>query len=75
MKPKYIFDTNEAIAGFDIYNEKEIDKFFLYYVLLWYDFFKSWTDNSVKWITLNKSKLEKLKIPLPIQKLITQKLD
>lgn len=70
--------TNEAIAWLPIKNENELDKEFLYYILSWYDFTSSWTDNSVKWATLNKAKLEKLPIPLPplsTQKLIVQKLD
>lgn len=70
--------TNEAIAWLPIKNENELDKEFLYYILSWYNFTASWTDNSVKWATLNKAKLEVLQIPLPpllTQKLIVQKLD
>mgnify|MGYP002348716673 CR=1 FL=1 len=70
--------TNEAIAWLPIKNENELDKEFLYYILSWYNFTASWTDNSVKWATLNKAKLEILPIPLPplpTQKLIVQKLD
>lgn len=70
--------TNETIAWLPIKNENELDKEFLYYILSWYDFTASWIDNSVKWATLNKAKLEILPIPLPpllIQKLIVQKLD
>lgn len=70
--------TNEAIAWLPIKNQNQLDKNFLYYILSWYDFSILWTDNSVKWATLNKSKLEILPIPLPplpTQKLIVQKLD
>lgn len=59
-------------------NTKEIDKYFLYYFLLWYNFFKNWTDNSVKWATLNKEKLKRIQIPLPplpTQQKIVEKLD
>ena len=70
--------TNEAIAWLPIKDENKLDNNFIYYVLSWYDFSNTWTDNSVKWATLNKSKLENLAIPLPplpTQKLIVQKLD
>lgn len=70
--------TNEAIAWLPVKNENELDKEFLYYILSWYDFSSSWTDNSVKWVTLNKAKLVNLQIPLPplpTQKTIVQKLD
>lgn len=70
--------TNEAIAWLPIKNNNELDNNFLYYILNWYNFNISWSDNSVKWATLNKAKLEKLSIPLPplsTQKLIVQKLD
>lgn len=70
--------TNEAIAGLPIKDEKNLDKFFLYYFLLWNDFSKNWTDNSVKWATLNKEKLKQIQIPLPplqTQQKIVEKLD
>lgn len=70
--------TNEAIAWLPIKNNNELDNNFLYYILSWYNFNISWSDNSVKWATLNKAKLEKILIPLPplpTQKLIVQKLD
>ncbi len=70
--------TNEAIAWLEINNVNEIDKEFLYYSLLGYDFSNSWKYTAVKWATLNKKKLELLNIPLPplsTQKLIVAKLD
>lgn len=70
--------TNEAIAWLPIKNTKEIDKYFLYYFLLWYNFLKNGTDNSVKWATLNKEKLKQIQIPLPplpTQQKIVEKLD
>lgn len=70
--------TNEAIAWLPIKNNNEIEKFFLYYFLLWNDFSKNWTDNSVKWATLNKEKLKQIPIPLPplpTQQKIVEKLD
>ncbi len=70
--------TNEAIAWLPIKNPNELNKNFLYYVLLWYEFWKTWSDNSVKWATLNKEKLKQIPIPLPplpIQQKIVVKLD
>ena len=70
--------TNEAIAWLPINDENILNKEFLYYVLLWYDFSRQWSDNSVKGATLNKAKLINLEIPLPplsTQKCIVEKLD
>lgn len=70
--------TNEAIAWLPIKNPNELNKNFLYYVLLWYEFWKTWSDNSVKWATLNKEKLKQIPIPLPplpTQQKIVVKLD
>ena len=70
--------TNEAIAWLPIKNPNELNKNFLYYVLLWYEFWKTWSDNSVKWATLNKEKLKQIQIPLPplpTQQKIVSKLD
>lgn len=70
--------TNEAIAWLPINDENILNKEFLYYVLLWYDFSRQWSDNSVKGATINKAKLINLEIPLPpleTQKNIVSYLD
>lgn len=55
--------TNEAIAGLCIKSEKELDKEYLFYFLQQFDF--SGAQKAVKGATLNKSKINNLKIPMP----------
>lgn len=58
--------TNEAIAALSIRNEKEINKFFLYKFLSFFDWNKaSEGDEKVKGKTLNKAKLKEIKILYP----------
>ena len=58
--------TNEAIAALTIRNEKEIDKYFLYYFLSWFDWNAAAEgDVKVKGKTLNKAKLKKIEVQLP----------
>jgi len=71
--------TNEAIAALTIKHDKEIDKFYLYNYLIFFDWDKATEgENKVKGKTLNKSKLKELEIiipPLPEQKRIVALLD
>jgi len=58
--------TNEAIASLELKNDKEINKYYLYYFLFFYD----WQDAAkgdvkIKGKTLNKAKLKLIDIPLP----------
>ncbi|NLM06883.1 MAG: restriction endonuclease subunit S [Tissierellia bacterium] len=55
--------TNEAIASFNIYDEKLITKEYLYYVLGYVDLF-SYVNRAAKGKTLNKQILNIIKIPL-----------
>ena len=58
--------TNEAIAALTIRNEKEIDKYFLYYFLSWFDWNAAAEGNvKVKGKTLNKAKLKKIEVQYP----------
>ena len=71
--------TNEAIVALPIKNKNQINSDFLYYYLHGYDWNKE-TKNDVKLKgrTLNKAKLNEIKIPvppLPEQKRIVAKLD
>lgn len=71
--------TNEAIVALPIKDNKKIIKEFLYYFLQYYDWDKE-TENDVKLKgkTLNKAKLNEIKIPLPslpTQQKIVAKLD
>ena len=71
--------TNEAIVALPIKNKNQINSDFLYYYLLGYDWDRE-TKNDVKLKgrTLNKAKLNEIKIPippLPEQKRIVAKLD
>ena len=71
--------TNEAIAQLPIKNENDINKFYLYYYLKFFDYellLKG--DVKVKGKTLNKEKLKQLPVyypPLPEQERIVAKLD
>lgn len=56
--------SNEAIAAFLIKDKRRVDPRYLYYVLREFDFTEG-GDKAVKGITLNKRKLEELRIPLP----------
>ncbi len=72
--------TNEAIASLYIKNEDEIDKYFLYQYLSFFDWNKATEgDIKVKGKTLNKAKLKELNIyfpkSLPEQKRIVSILD
>jgi type I restriction enzyme S subunit len=60
-KPIY---TNEAIAALPIVDTEEVFPKYLYYVLSQFNF-TSTSDPAAKGITLNKSKLKNLQIPLP----------
>jgi len=69
--------TNEAIASFPILDPQVLDLKYFYYVMREFNFTDS-GDRAVMGKTLNKKKLEKLKIPLPrlnIQKRIVEVLD
>ena len=71
--------TNEAIVALPIKNPKEISNNYLYYYLQFYDWDKE-TENDVKLKgkTLNKAKLNLIKVPLPsleMQEKIVKKLD
>src|SRR5690606_39098974 len=58
--------TNEAIAALTIKNEKEIDKYFLYKYLSFFDWDKAAEgDVKVKGKTLNKSKLKEIEVQFP----------
>ena len=58
--------TNEAIASLTIKNEKEIDKYFLYKYLYFFDWDKAAEgDVKVKGKTLNKSKLKEIEVLFP----------
>ncbi len=69
--------TNEAIASFPIIDQNKLDINYLYQVMKSFDF----TDGGVRAVkgkTLNKTKLKKIKIPLPtlfVQKQIASILD
>lgn len=54
--------SNEAIASFPIKNDQEMLPEYLYYALKTIDL-KSYADKAVKGITLNKKKLNNIKIP------------
>lgn len=69
--------TNEAIAAFHILDANILNHNFLYYALQTLKLTDN-TDRAVMGLTLNKSKLKQLKIPLPpleIQKKIVEVLD
>ncbi len=58
--------TNEAIASLTIKNEKEIDKYFLYKYLSFFDWDKAAEgDVKVKGKTLNKAKLKEIEVLFP----------
>ncbi len=58
--------TNEAIASLTIKNEKEIDKYFLYRYLFFFDWDKAAEgDVKVKGKTLNKAKLKEIEVLFP----------
>lgn len=66
--------TNEAIASLTIKNEKEIDKYFLYKYLSFFDWDKAAEgDVKVKGKTLNKAKLKEIEVLFP--KSITEQQD
>lgn len=69
--------TNEAIAALIIKDENIVYSKFLYYALKVVNLLET-TDKAVKGLTLNKAKLQELKIPLPpleTQKQIANVLD
>jgi type I restriction enzyme S subunit len=71
--------TNEAIVALPIKDKNKINSDFLFYFLQFYDWDKE-TENDVKLKgkTLNKAKLNEIKVPLPplpIQQKIVAKLD
>lgn len=71
--------TNEAIVALPIKNKNEINPNFLYYYLQSYDWDKE-TENDIKLKgkTLNKAKLNEIKVPVPTlstQQKIVEKLD
>lgn len=58
--------TNEAIAALNIKNKNQIDKYFLYYYLYFFDWDKAVEgDVKIKGKTLNKAKLKEIKIYFP----------
>ncbi len=58
--------TNEAIAALPIVKEDLLDKFYLYYYLLSFDWDRiTEGESKVKGKTLNKQKLYKIPIPIP----------
>lgn len=71
--------TNEAIVALPLKENVPVDQFFLYYYLLSYDWDReSENDIKLKGKTLNKTKLKRIKVPVPpisTQKAIVQKLD
>jgi type I restriction enzyme, S subunit len=71
--------TNEAIVALPIKDKKQLNSDFLYYFLQYYDWDRE-TENDIKLKgkTLNKAKLNEIKIPLPplpIQQKIVARLD
>lgn len=69
--------TNEAISAFHIKNGNILETNYLYYALGFIDLIKD-TDRAVMGKTLNKSKLNQMKIPVPsmeIQEKIVKVLD
>lgn len=69
--------TNEAISAFHIKDGNILEANYLYYVLGFIDLMKD-TDRAVMGKTLNKSKLSRIKIPVPpmeIQEKIVKVLD
>ena len=68
--------SNEAIASFSIIDKDKLDENFLYYALRSLRFENA--DRAAKGVTLNKSKLKQLVIPVPpleIQQQIARELD
>ncbi len=56
--------TNEAIASFQIKDAQLLDLDYFYYTMREFDF-RATGDKAVKGVTLNKAKLNELRIPLP----------
>jgi len=58
--------TNEAIAALEIKNSKELNKEYLYYYLIFFDWHaETKGDVKVKGKTLNKAKLKEIKVFIP----------
>lgn len=58
--------TNEAIAALTIFNERELSKEFLFYFLHFFDWRRAAeNDVKLKGMTLNKTKLKEMGVPLP----------